>query len=128
MNETINKIRAHAMLLGEAIKPGREIPKPWTYGGTEGGDHVFTDATGARWYVDLVLDEVRDESESARADAFQFYSDLHKDRHGFRPRGQYLATWTVQDFHDAIDALPEFEPQESGPAPTSGPGWKLTPG
>lgn len=74
-----------------------------------------------------------------REELLSLYSDMYKDRRGFRPR--HMADWTVADFERAISAL-EREPIEEWETshwgegetdqvteyqPTSGEGWAFTP-
>lgn len=64
--------------------------------------------------------------EAEWEETFSLYSDLHKDRYGFRPRGEHLRELSIEGLRAAIDALPPYEePELAEPEPESGEGWAL---
>jgi hypothetical protein len=70
-------------------------------------------------FADLSVDELQ-----------SYYSDFHKDFHGWRPRGATPAQWTDREFlvaqiniiHDALDAM---KTTESGRAELRAAGWVI---
>jgi hypothetical protein len=72
-------------------------------------------------FADLTVDDLQ-----------SYYSDFHKDFHGWRPRGATPEQWTNREFlvaqingiHDALDAM---KTTESGRAQLRRDGWVIDP-
>lgn len=72
-----------------------------------------------------------------RSDLLSIYSDLHKDRYGMRPRGDWLRTASAADLREEIALLDKWTQEElEGEAidealfnnlPVCGDGWVYTP-
>ena len=75
-------------------------------------------------------------ADQLRAELYSLYSDLFKDREGFRPRWAY--DWSVEELEAAIDALEPLncgrgpcdchtclEGENPWDFPTSGEGWAV---
>ena len=65
-------------------------------------------------------------AEAELEEAASIYSDVYKDTHGIRPRGD-TAGWKAEDYYHAIDDLYEYQAaeREANTIPTEGEGWRL---